>query len=105
MPYKGVEEDQENLIEFARGGRPTNVTTLNPKIEPTEKDDMLEVLEGLAADIRSGKVSPSHLIIGFGEDLSDGAFAYSWDAIGLNRFEVMGFLQVYTHKLASGESD
>lgn len=163
MPYKGITEDQENLIQFARGGspnladtdtfggpRPTKIDvrdygppamhvcgnkhggsrcdicfgeipeyeeprfknsvsgparvhTLVPKPEPSEKDDILEVLDTLAAEIRSGKVTPSHLIIGFGEDLPDNAFAYSWDAIGLNRFEVMGFMQVYISDLAAEE--
>jgi hypothetical protein len=118
MPYKGADEDQKNLIEFARGGRPnladvdgfggprpTKVHTLAPKQVPTLRDECLEMLKVLTVEIESGKVSPSHLIIGFGEHLPNNATSYWWDAAGLNMFEVMGHLQVYAAKLADGEGE
>jgi hypothetical protein len=120
MPYKGADDDQKNLIEFARGGRPnladvdgfggprpTKLHTLKPPPAqvPSLRDECLEMLKVLTVEIESGKVSPSHLIIGFGQTTENGAMSYWWDAAGLNMFEVMGHLQVYAAKLADGEGE
>ncbi len=104
MPYKGADQDQKNLTEYAKG----NVHQLRPAPEYTVADDIIQALSTLLADIKSGEIEPSHLIIGWGERVEiDGApgKAYIWDAVGLETTEVVGHLTTYATKLAMGEGE
>lgn len=92
----------------ASGRVPNKVTALKPKVEPTVSDEIVGALEEMLADIKSGKIIPSHLVLGFGEKTtSEGrpATTYCWDAIGLNTFEVIGHLNSYASRLAMGEGE
>lgn len=108
-----MEDDAKALIDYARGGGPVGgpenkVTALKPKTEPTLRDDILEMLRGLTAEIESGRLSPSHLILGWGErtDIEGNpGTSFSWDAVGLNCFEVIGHLTAYATRLALGEGE
>ncbi len=83
------------------------VTPLKVPKVPTLQDELLAMLDELAADIRSGKVLPSYLILGFGEDTTrDGqrAEVFSWDSNGLNRRELIGHLMTYVSRLSVDEA-
>ncbi len=102
-----LEDDARAAAEYARAPRTATITQLKPPTMVTLTDEILQMLDELAADIRSGKVSPCYLILGFGEDTTrDGqkAEAFSWDSNGLNRRELIGHLMTYVTRLSVDEA-
>ncbi len=83
--------------------RSATVTPLNPPKQPSLQDEILEILDELVADIRSGKVTPLHLILSFAGD-RENSVVYDWHGIGLSRFEMIGHLTAEATQLAM-ESD
>lgn len=82
----------------------SNVTPLNPPKVQTTADEMLEMLDKLAADIRAGTVSPSYLILGHGQlapDQGEDAESYSWNTLGFSRRELIGHLMSFVTILSS----
>ncbi len=110
-----LEDEAKRIAAYAHGRevdqfggpRPDNVVTLKVPKEATLQDEILEAVDELAADIRAGRVVPSHLVIGYAgvKELDSGegvAVNYVWDSHGLTRFELIGHLHVYAGTLAQG---
>ncbi len=102
-----LEDEAKAAADYARAPRIATVTQLKPPKTATLVDELLAMLDELAADIRAGTVSPSYLILGFGEDTTrDGqkAEAFSWESNGLNRRELIGHLMTYVSRLSVDEA-
>ncbi len=105
-PYTPYETDTFSGHDFGRHpttvlvNKPTaTVTPLNPPKQPSLQDEILSLLDELTADIRSGKVTPLHLILSYGDDKGD-SIAYEWHGLGMNRFELIGHLTAEATALA-----
>jgi hypothetical protein len=71
-----------------------NVVPMPVNPEQSTRDEILADLRGMIADIESGASDPNYLIYFLGEDTAAGV-SYSWDAIGLSYYEMVGHLTTY----------
>ncbi len=96
QPYTPYEVD---TFSGASAVPTATVLPLKPPQAASLQDEILQILDTLVADIRSGKVTPLHLILSFADDRPE-SVVYDWHGIGLSRFEMIGQLTAEATMLA-----